>query len=103
MNRDSNLVLFLRNFSSRTQMFSGEAGAFVDELWGRWRARNPDVVVNPAKPRIPPAEVMPEGAIFISYAREDIEPVRELKSGLDAEGLTLLVRYGPIGCRRCMG
>lgn len=89
MNRDHDFVLFLQNFSSRTQIFSGEAGAFVDELWRRWRARNPDVVVNPAKPRIPPAEVMPEGAIFISYAREDIEAVRELKSGLDAEGLTV--------------
>jgi hypothetical protein len=45
--------------------------------------------VNPAKSRIPPAEVMPEGAIFISYAREDLEAVRELKSGLDAAGLTV--------------
>ncbi|MGH7944228.1 MAG: toll/interleukin-1 receptor domain-containing protein [Opitutaceae bacterium] len=89
MNRDHDLVLFLQHFSSRTQIFSGESGAFVDELWRRWRARNPDAIVNPAKPRIPPAEVMPEGAIFISYAREDLEAVRELKSGLDAEGLTV--------------
>ncbi|MGH6855375.1 MAG: toll/interleukin-1 receptor domain-containing protein, partial [Aestuariivirga sp.] len=89
MNRDHDLVLFLQHFSSRTQIYSGESGAFVDELWRRWRARNPDAVQNPAKPRIPPAEVMPDGAIFISYAREDLEAVRELKSGLDAEGLAV--------------
>jgi len=50
----NDLVLFLQHFSSRTQIFSGESGAFVDELWRRWRARNPDAIVNPAKPRIPP-------------------------------------------------
>jgi hypothetical protein len=31
---------------------------------------------------------MPENAIFISYAREDLEAVQRLKAGMDAAGLT---------------
>ena len=87
MNRDRDLVLFLQHFSSRTQVFPGDAVAFVDELWRRWRARNPEALAGPQTPAIPPADLMPEGALFISYAREDIDAVRALKGGLDAQGI----------------
>ena len=38
---------------------------------------------------VPPPAEMPEGAIFISYAREDLATVRTLKNSLEAAGLTV--------------
>jgi len=40
---------------------------------------------------------MPEGAIFISYAREDIEAVRTLKSALDTAGLKVWFDFDRLG------
>ena len=37
---------------------------------------------------LPPSREMPENAIFISYAREDLAAVQRLKAALDAAGLT---------------
>ncbi len=37
---------------------------------------------------LPPAREMPENAVFISYAREDLLAVQKLKAGLDAAGIT---------------
>jgi TIR domain/SIR2-like domain len=83
---DSNLVLFLAHFSSRTRVFQGGGAAeFVDQLWQRWRQRNPEPAAR--KPIIPPARDMPAKAVFISYARQDLSAVQELKAGLDAAGL----------------
>ena len=36
---------------------------------------------------MPPEREMPENAVFISYAREDIPAVQKLKSALDAAGI----------------
>jgi len=36
---------------------------------------------------LPPARDMPENAIFISYAREDLPAVQRLKAAMDAAGL----------------
>ncbi|MBV9128173.1 MAG: TIR domain-containing protein [Verrucomicrobia bacterium] len=93
---DRELVLFLKNFSKSTQIYqiyrSGEAIHFVKELRDRWVAKHPEAIVPPApRPAAarfaePPTE-MPPGAIFISYASEDIAAVRRLKAGLDAHGL----------------
>jgi hypothetical protein len=83
---DPGLVSFLLHFSSHTRVFrAGGAVEFVDELWRRWRERRPE-------PAAPAAEARddgepPQGAIFISYAREDIAAVQELVSGLEAAGL----------------
>jgi hypothetical protein len=38
---------------------------------------------------VPPPSEMPEGAIFISYAREDLAAVRTLKSSLEAAGFSV--------------
>jgi hypothetical protein len=82
---DAALMLFLRHFSSRTRVFyPGGAIEFVEQLWQRWRQRNPDQAV--PQPIIPPPE-MPARAIFISYARQDLAAVQKLKAGLDAAGL----------------
>ena len=37
---------------------------------------------------LPPSREMPEHAIFISYAREDLPAVQRLKAAMDAAGLT---------------
>src|SRR3954470_10501160 len=37
---------------------------------------------------LPPAREMPENAVFISYAREDLSAVQKLRAALDAAGIT---------------
>jgi hypothetical protein len=96
--KDPGLVTFLGNFSPRTKIFHAGAEAFVDELSERWRERFVDKDgFEPAHWALPTIE-MPEGAIFVSYAREDLDAARALKSALDAVGLTVwfdLDRLGP--------
>ncbi len=88
--RDVRLVSFLQQVSMRTRLFSG-AEEFVAELHRRWTARR-GVAPSPsaASPSrfLPPAREMPENAVFISYAREDLPAVQVLKASLDAAGIT---------------
>ncbi len=90
--QDGRLVAFLQQVSVRTRVYGG-AEAFVAELHARWSKRQrPQAVANGnghAPQRfLPPAREMPENAIFISYAREDLPAVQRLKASLDAAGLT---------------
>lgn len=89
--RDVRLVSFLQQVSVRTRLFSG-AEEFVSELHRRWMERNrtaPTSSASAAPMRfMPPAREMPENAVFISYAREDLPAVHKLKSALDAAGIT---------------
>jgi hypothetical protein len=89
--KDERLVAFLQQVSVRTRVYGG-AEAFVAELHARWHARQrPTVASNggSAPQRfLPPAREMPENAIFISYAREDLAAVQRLKASMDAAGLT---------------
>jgi TIR domain/SIR2-like domain len=90
--RDEDLVLFLQHFSRSTRIFrSGNAIAFVKELRDRWLAHNPKAAIEaPPAAAAPQRELpdeMPEGAVFISYAREDRADVELLKSNLDTHGL----------------
>ena len=88
--RDVRLVSFLQQVSVRTRLFSG-AEAFVAELHRLWMARR--VIgsggVGQAAPVrfLPPEREMPENAVFISYAREDLPAVQRLKASLDAAGV----------------
>jgi hypothetical protein len=84
-------VAFLQQVSVRTRVYGG-AEAFVAELHARWSARQ-----RPALPSsggsapqrfVPPSREMPENAIFISYAREDLPAVQRLRAAMDADGLT---------------
>lgn len=86
---DERLVDFLQRVSVRTRVYSG-AEAFVTELYERWQNRQaPAPAASAAPVRIlPPSREMPENAIFISYAREDLVAVQRLKATLDAAGLT---------------
>jgi hypothetical protein len=96
--KDPGLVEFLGNFSPRTKIFRAGAEAFVEALSEQWHRRfgatgGPE----PAQWALPVIE-MPEGAIFISYAREDFDAACRLKSALDAAGFSVwfdLDRLGP--------
>jgi hypothetical protein len=86
---DGRLMNFLQQVSVRTRVYSG-AGKFVDELHRRWTARRkPAEVIALDLPQrfMPPERDMPDNAVFISYAREDLPAVQRLKTGLDAAGV----------------
>ena len=90
--KDERLVAFLQQVSVRTRVYGG-AEAFVAELHARWMRRQPqaasgDSAGNAPQRFLPPSREMPENAIFISYAREDLPAVQRLKAGLDAAGIT---------------
>lgn len=88
--KDTRLVAFLQQVSVRTRVYGG-AESFVAELHQRWSARRPAQASpgsNAPQRFLPPAREMPENAIFISYAREDLPGVERLKAGMDAAGLT---------------
>jgi TIR domain/SIR2-like domain len=87
---DGRLMRFLQQVSVRTRIYAG-AGDFVDELHRRWTTRQkPGKVIElGALPQrfLPPEREMPDHAVFISYAREDLAAVQRLKTGLDAAGV----------------
>ena len=88
--QDDRLVSFLQQVSVRTRIYMG-AERFVEELHGRWRARHKPAgaAASPAPARfLPPAREMPDNAVFISYAREDLPAVQQIKAGLEAAGIT---------------
>ena len=89
--KDERLVAFLQQVSVRTRVYGG-AEAFVAELHERWTKRNGGAGATPnaaAAPQrfMPPSHEMPENAIFVSYAREDLPAVQRLKAAMDAAGL----------------
>jgi TIR domain-containing protein/SIR2-like protein len=87
---DTRLIGFLQQVSVRTRIYSG-AEKFVDELHRRWMTRHKparvhDLGVAPQR-FLPPEREMPENAVFVSYAREDLPAVQKLKAALDAAGV----------------
>jgi hypothetical protein len=88
--QDDRLVAFLQQVSVHTRIYRG-AERFVTELHERWQARRkPSAAPSPAGPArfLPPAREMPDHAVFISYAREDLSAVQRIKAGLEAAGVT---------------
>ena len=90
---DERLMSFLQQVSLRTRVYTG-AEDFVAELHRRWLARNgksnSNVVAFDAPTRfLPPAVEMPDNAVFISYAREDVAAVQRLKAQLDLAGINV--------------
>ncbi len=100
MAHDPKLVLFLRNFSYRTQIFEqGNAAEFVHELSTRYAERHPNAVAGVADPS--PASVSPAiaqggpsaapemkpGAVFLSYASQDAAAVKKIRDALEAAGI----------------
>ena len=87
--QDVRLMSFLQQVSVRTRIYSG-ADRFVEELHRRWHARRkPMTSAAPAAVRfMPPSREMPDNAIFISYAREDLAAVQQIKAELENVGIT---------------
>jgi len=86
--RETGLVTFLSHFSTHTRIFpGGGAVEFVAELHRRWRERNPAVAAPAKAPFVAPAKEIPKQAVFLSYAREDIDAVKRLKSAFERVGL----------------
>jgi hypothetical protein len=89
---DERLVSFLQQVSVRTRIYLG-AERFVDELHDRLAARRrpSSKAANVDAPArfLPPAREMPDNAVFISYAREDLPAVQQIKAGLEAAGITV--------------
>ena len=88
---DGRLMAFLQQVSVRTRVYSG-AEKFVDELHRALDdAPRPGEVIELGARRSASCRrerEMPENAVFISYAREDLPAVQRLKAGLDAAGIT---------------
>jgi len=97
--RDKDLVLFLKNFSYRTQIFEGSAAEFVRELSERYGARNPNAAAAAARGQAASqntisteneakaAEEMKPGSVFLSYASQDAAQVRPIRDALEAAGI----------------
>ena len=88
---DDRLMAFLQQVSVRTRIYMG-AERFVDELHARWQARRKPAAsaaqAGATARFLPPAREMPDNAVFISYAREDLPAVQLMKAGLEAAGIT---------------
>jgi hypothetical protein len=79
------LVLYLQRFSKPTRMYEGASAAhFVNELYERYKKRLASFSA-PIEPE--PQGVMPDGAVFISYARGDIEAAQALQQACEAGGV----------------
>jgi hypothetical protein len=88
--QDDRLVAFLQQVSVRTRIYVG-AERFAEELHSRWQARRQPAAAKPALAPVrfaPPAREMPDNAVFISYAREDLAAVQQIKAGLETAGIT---------------
>jgi len=90
--QDGRLLAFLQQVSVRTRVYGG-AESFVADLHARWVRRQGGASAGgapAAAPQrfLPPSREMPENAIFISYAREDLPAVQRMKAAMDAAGLT---------------
>ena len=89
--QDRNLVLFLQSFSYSTKLYAANGAAFVDELYQRWIKRHPEQPAAAAPSAPAPvagaADDVPTGAIFVSYAKEDLAAVQSLQKSLSDLGL----------------
>jgi hypothetical protein len=88
---DDRLMAFLQQVSVRTRIYRG-AERFVGELHDRWQARRRPAAAAAASSALarflPPSREMPDNAVFISYAREDLGAVQQIKAGLESAGIT---------------
>lgn len=86
ISNDTRQVLFLKSFSRTTKIYrGGEAVDFVTELHRRWIERHPTPVQPVPRPTDP--SDMERGAVFLSYASGDREPVEKIKAALEAAGV----------------
>jgi hypothetical protein len=80
------MVMFFGGVSRNIQVIECDPSAFVLELERRWTEKHPLVEGGKGEFVAPPENEMPDGAIFMSYAREDEEIARKVKGGLERCG-----------------
>lgn len=90
--QDSNLSMFFNHFSYSTRIIPGTPANFVAELARRWHERHPEQDLQAASApaaQAPGAEAgeMENGAVFLSYASDDVEAVERMKTSLEAAGV----------------
>jgi hypothetical protein len=86
---DANLVQFLQHFSERTRVFPGTPVEFVNELHRRWsdhRAAGVRHSELPASDAPEPLD-MESGAVFVSYASEDLPAALAIRDALERAGV----------------
>jgi hypothetical protein len=84
---DDNLVMFFNSLRQETQVWPCKPADFCAELRRRWEERHGSSPVEHSHDGFRwPERNMRRGAVFISYAREDIEAVKRLKTSLEAGG-----------------
>ena len=90
LGQDADLALFLESFCPDTRVIPLTATQFVTELTQRWDAAHP-AEAQDAEPEAreagKDARSIPPGAVFISYASEDLEAANRLAEGLRIAGL----------------
>ena len=80
-------VLFLQRFSGGTRVFRGEgATAFVDELSRRWTELQPE----DEPESLASIGAWRSGAVFLSYAREDLSVAESIRDALDRGGVDVV-------------
>jgi hypothetical protein len=90
MAQDAGLALFLKSFNSDARVVPWTATEFVLELARRWKVTHP-AEARSTEPVVREAGTggrsIPHGAIFVSYASEDLEAASRLAEGLRSAGL----------------
>lgn len=87
MAQDSDLARFLKQFSYKTIIWPDRTDEFVADLAKLWQERHP-FIVEPDEGKISrdsdgSGPAMEPGAIFLSYASEDLEIAQRIKSMLE--------------------
>ncbi|HEV7731820.1 MAG TPA: toll/interleukin-1 receptor domain-containing protein [Candidatus Binatia bacterium] len=100
--RSESLVRFLSAFNEQTKVLPApEVSGFVDELharWMQWSERHPRL--GSGAVALPAGKPMEQGAVFLSYASEDIAAVRSLQTVLEKAGIPVWfdkAEYGDSG------
>lgn len=76
-------ILFFNNLAKATRVIEGDPGAFVGELFTRWK-QSRDVSGSAQDFLARLADDMPKGAVFISYSRDDSDVAAALAMHLAA-------------------
>ncbi|MBI4659726.1 MAG: toll/interleukin-1 receptor domain-containing protein [Verrucomicrobia bacterium] len=76
------MIFFFDKVVGAVRIIPGDPGAFVCELARRWREKYASNVGDDLVAQMP--DDMPQRAVFISYAKDDLEAVRHLVRGLRA-------------------
>ncbi len=86
---ESRLALFLESFSPDARLVPLAPAEFVAELARRWQAAHPAAAPVEAAAGADGGgrREVPDGAIFVSYASEDVQAAGRLAEGLRAAGL----------------